>query len=176
MKTEILILAVLLSLRLDIPPTNAGEEAAPSTEIVAVASAKKERPRARQFAHVEDKAKLEKTLEEKGDEVARRLVGPGRCKVIVNAELDPALMHITLLLDTSVNRTATENLTKVLVNALNMRVESDTMEVIHAPFAPTWKTIWCRPMFWGWLIAILISIALLAAAARFFRPRRKIIE
>jgi len=84
-------------------------------------------------------------------------------------------VHITVLLDKSVDRAATENLTLALANALDMRIESDTMEVIHAPFAPTWKTIWYRPVFWGRLIAVLISAALLAAAF-FFRPCRRVVQ
>jgi len=172
MKAGFLVLAVLLPLRLDIPPANAGEEAAHSIEFVAFSKGKEARPQTRRFAHAEDIFKLERAMEEKADAVARKLLGPDRCKVIVNAECQEIFpvssikrFRITIVLDTSVKRAATERLSNVLANALDMRAD-DTMDVIRAPFAPTWKTIWYRPAFWGWLSAALIFITLLAAAAR----------
>ncbi|OIO05204.1 MAG: hypothetical protein AUJ52_14065 [Elusimicrobia bacterium CG1_02_63_36] len=84
-------------------------------------------------------------------------------------------MTVTLILDESIPTEMGDRLSQILRGILDMRPDrGDVLDVVKAPFAPAWKTIWYRPdavgiLFKYGVIALMTLITLIVVAICFLK-------
>jgi len=180
---------------------------------------------------LDEKAKFEKTLEERVEGVIVRILGPNRAKVVIDAELDfsriekfeskdggttaqtvrrtPYLweapptsaqkeilpgvvadesggapgapgkpqayeklntfptdfvkkLSVTVILDRGVETQMSDDIRGILTDILAITpVRGDSLTIVHAPFAPVWKTIWYSPEM-AWLVVKYLLVGTLS--------------
>jgi signal transduction histidine kinase len=79
-------------------------------------------------------------------------------------------LYVTLILDSSVDAKQSEDIRAIVTEILGITpIRGDELVIVHAPFAPAWKTIWYEPdtvwlVFKYGLIGLLSLMTLLVVA------------